>query len=121
MAKDATAPADAPVLNKDAIKAAPAPQPISEVLKPAESAPSSSPSAESSKRRARSSSAKRGRKSSTKKAAKQTAAEPEILFLVETEEGSETFKLQEIATTGELLDVLDDNRQIIATRNWREF
>ena len=117
MAKEATA--NAPVVNKDDIKPAPAPQPISEVLKPAESASSASASAEPSKRRGRAAS-KRARKSPPK-AAKSKAAEPEILFLVETEESSETFKLQEIATTAELLDVLDENRQIIATRNWREF
>ncbi len=55
---------------------------------------------------------KRGRKSQ---------GDPEILFLVETEEGSGQFETQEIPTTIELLDIIDMNRQVIATRNWRRF
>jgi len=52
---------------------------------------------------------------------KSQQGDPEVLFLVETEEGSGQFMAQEIVTTTELLDIIDMNRQVIATRTWRRF
>lgn len=56
-----------------------------------------------------------------KRGRKPQQGDPDILFLVETEEGSDQFIPQEIPTTIELLDIIDMNRQVIATRNWRRF
>ena len=68
--------------------------------------------------------AKRGSSSAAKtrrnpKASKKSA-KPDILFLVETEEGSEQYEMQEISTAEELLDLMDENRKLVAARQWRE-
>lgn len=52
---------------------------------------------------------------------KAKAARKEILFLVETEEESGRFETQKVATVAELLDLMDENRKVLAARQWREF
>ena len=61
-----------------------------------------------------------GRKAPSRKAPAKKAA-TDILFLVETEEDSGRFETQKVASVAELLDLLDDNRKVITTREWREF
>lgn len=56
---------------------------------------------------------KRGRKARN--------AQPDILFLVETEEESNRYELQPVAAVADLLDLMDENRRVIASRAWREF
>ena len=61
-------------------------------------------------------------KTETKKPRKgKAAARPEILFLVETEEESGQFENQGVSSVSELLDLMDENRKVFATRQWREF
>lgn len=52
---------------------------------------------------------------------KAKATRKDILFLVETEEESGRFEAQKVATVAELLDLMDENRKVLATRQWREF
>ncbi len=61
---------------------------------------------------------RRGRPAGRKPRAK---SEPEVLFLVESEPESGQYEMQEVPTTVELLDILDSQRRIIATRTWRTF
>ena len=56
---------------------------------------------------------KRGRKPKT--------AKPAILSMVETEEGTGQFEPQTVNTVAELLDLMDQNRKVTVTREWREF
>lgn len=49
------------------------------------------------------------------------AARPDILFLVETEQESDQFETRAISNVAELLDLMDENRKVLATRQWREF
>ncbi|MCP4658912.1 MAG: hypothetical protein GY856_26165 [bacterium] len=96
--------------SKPAKSGAPPAKPEAPVETPAPETPEEQP-----KRRGRppGSGGKRGRKPQQ--------GDPDILFLVETEEGSGQFEAQEIPTTTELLDIIDMNRGVIATRNWRRF
>jgi len=60
-------------------------------------------------------------KSNGQGAAKRVKAAPsDILFMVETEEGSDRYEVQAIKTVAELFDLMDENRKLVATRDWRE-
>jgi hypothetical protein len=45
----------------------------------------------------------------------------ETIFVVETEEGSEQFAVENIKTIDDFLDIMDDDRQILVSRTWRRF
>lgn len=73
--------------------------------------------AETSKRRGR----PPGKSKSNGQGAKRVkAAASDILFMVETEEGSDRYEVQSIRTVTELFDLMDENRRLVATRAWRE-
>ena len=72
--------------------------------------------AEKPKRRGRASS----RKSSSRPKAPAKNAAEDILFLVETAENSGQFEEKPISNVVDLLDLLDENRKVITTRDWRE-
>lgn len=66
---------------------------------------------------------RRGRppgKSNGQGARKAKAAPADILFMVETEAGSERYEMRPIKTVTELFDLMDANRRLVATRAWRE-
>ncbi len=52
---------------------------------------------------------------------KSKASRPTILSMVETEEGTGQFEPQSVNTVAELLDLMDENRKVTVTREWREF
>lgn len=64
---------------------------------------------------------RRGRPPGTAPRKSKSTGDQELLFLVETEPESGQYQTEEIPTTAQLLDVLDSGRQVIATRNWRQF
>ena len=60
-------------------------------------------------------------KTNGKRGRKAKAAKPAILSMVETEEGTGQFEPQTVNTVAELLDLMDENRKVTITREWREF
>ncbi len=60
-------------------------------------------------------------KSNGKRGRKPKAGRPAILSMVETEEGTGQFEPQAVNTVAELLDIMDENRKVTVTREWREF
>lgn len=72
------------------------------------------PPAEKPKRRGR----PPGKSNGNKKA---NLARADILFMVETEEGSNRYEVQPVRTVAEMFDLMDENRKLVATRVWREF
>jgi hypothetical protein len=48
-------------------------------------------------------------------------AQADILFMVETEAGSERYEMRPIKTVAEMFDLMDEERKLVATRDWREF